>query len=257
MLLILSPSKTLDYETPSALKAFSQPMFLEDSEKLVAKLRTLSQPQITQMMELSEKLAALNVARFKNFTTPFTPKNARPALLAFKGDVYASIEVENYTKKDFDFAQTHLRILSGLYGLLRPLDLMQAYRLEMGRKLAIGKTEDLYGFWGTRIAEALNDELAVHKNKLLVNLASEEYAKAVVRKSLKFPIIDVVFKEKKGDQLKIIGLFAKQARGAMANYIIQNQIDKPEDLRDFSERDYQFQPALSSEKILTFVRKSS
>ncbi len=257
MLLLLSPSKTLDYETPYAVKDFTQPQFLENSEKLVAKLRTLSQPKIAQMMELSDKLAALNVARFKSFKSPFTPANARPALLAFRGDVYESIEVENYAKKDFDFAQKHLRILSGLYGLLKPLDLMQPYRLEMGRKLTIGKTKDLYGFWGTQIAQALNVELETHKSKLLVNLASEEYAKAVSRKALKFPVIDVVFKEKKGDQLKIIGLFAKQARGAMADYIIKNQIDNTGALYDFSERGYQFQPKLSTQETLTFVRKTS
>jgi len=257
MLLILSPSKTLDYETQHSLKESSQPVFLGDSEKLVAKLRTLSAPQIAKMMELSEKLASLNVARFKNFHTPFTLANARQAILAFKGDVYEPMEVKNYTKKDFAFAQGHVRILSGLYGLLKPLDLMQPYRLEMGRKISVGKTKVLYGFWGSRIAETLNAELAKHSSKLLINLASEEYAKAVDRKALRTPLINIIFKEKQKDSLKIIGLFAKQARGVMANFIIKNQIDDVDALRDFAERGYVFTPSLSDAANLTFVRKAS
>ncbi|MDX2074007.1 MAG: peroxide stress protein YaaA [Alphaproteobacteria bacterium] len=257
MLHLLSPSKTLDYETQYALKQYSQPQFLADSEKLVAKLRTLSPAQIGRMMELSDKLAALNAQRFKAFSTPFTPANARQALLAFKGDVYTPIDVAGYTKQDFAFAQSHMRVLSGLYGLLRPLDLIQPYRLEMGRKITIGKTGDLYGFWGARLAKSLNAELASHKTRLLVNLASEEYARAVDRKILKFPVIDMIFKEKKGDTLKIIGLFAKQARGAMANFIIKNQIDKPEGLRDFTGNGYRFDPKLSDASRMTFVRKTS
>ena len=257
MLLILSPSKTLDYETPYAAGEYTQPQFLKDAEKLVAKLRTFPEAKLAEMMELSPKLAALNAQRFHDFHTPFTPENARPALLAFKGDVYEGIEVERYTQKDFAFAQAHLRILSGLYGLLRPLDLMQPYRLEMGRKLLMGKTKDLYGFWGDRIARELGSELAGHKSKILVNLASQEYAGAVERKVLKFPVIDVVFKEQQKNKLATIGLFAKQARGAMANYIIINQIDKIDDLRDFNARGYRFDLKLSNASTLTFVRKPS
>lgn len=257
MLLILSPSKTLDYETPVKLVEYSQPQFLADSEQLVAKLRTLSQKQVAEMMELSDKLAALNVQRFKDFKTPFTPKNARQALLAFKGDVYTGIDVANYGKKDFEFAQEHVRILSGLYGLLRPLDLMQPYRLEMGRKLAIGKTKDLYGFWGVRLSEALNDVMDKHSSKSLINLASSEYEKAIVRKSLQYPVVDVVFKEKQGDKLKIIGLFAKQARGNMANFIITNRLDSLESLKEFNVGGYKFEPKLSDASQYIFVRKAS
>ena len=254
MLLVLSPSKTLDFDTPHPKVAHTQPQFLADSEKLVAKLRTFSRAQIVEMMELSEKLAALNVQRFKDFKTPFAPDNARPALFAFKGDVYEPLELADYGKKELSFAQNHVRILSGLYGLLRPLDLMQAYRLEMGRKLSIGKTKDLYGFWGVRLSEALNEELSNHSNKLVLNLASEEYAKALARKALAYPCIDVVFKEKQGDKLKIIGLFAKQARGLMTNFIIKNQIDDVKSLRKFDARGYQFTPALSNDHTLTFIR---
>lgn len=256
MIIILSPSKTLDYETPPALKEHTQPQFLADSKKLVAKLRGLSQAEIAQMMELSDKLASLNAARFKVWKTPFTPANARQAILAFKGDVYEGLQAETFKPADFAFAQEHMRILSGLYGLLRPLDLMQAYRLEMGRKLAVGKTNDLYGFWGERLAEALNDELKTHKNPVLINLASEEYAKVLPRKSLKFQVIDVVFKEKQGDKLKIIGLFAKQARGLMANYIVKYQIDDVNMLKKFNISGYQFAPAHSNETTFTFTRGS-
>lgn len=255
MLLLLSPSKTLDYKTPVGVKEYTQPYFLSDSEKLVAKLRGFSQKKIAEMMELSDKLAALNVERFRDFLTPFTPENARQALLAFKGDVYTSIEVGSYKPKDFAFAQDHVRILSGLYGVLRPLDLVQPYRLEMGRKLSIGKTKDLYGYWGNRITEQLNDELAGNKSKLLINLASEEYNKVISRKTMKYPIIDVIFKEKQGDNLKIVGLFAKQARGAMANYVIKNRLDTAESLKDFGERGYIFQPSLSAATQYVFVRK--
>lgn len=257
MLLVLSPSKTLDYETPYKLADYTQPEFLADSEKLVGVLRKMSQPQIAKMMEISDKLAALNVARFKEFKTPFTPKNARQALLAFKGDVYDGIEVEKYKHADFAYAQEHVRILSGLYGLLRPLDLMQAYRLEMGRKITVGKTKDLYGFWGSRIATALNNACKTHKNKLILNLASEEYAASIDRKTLKLPMVDIVFKERQGDKLKIIGLFAKKARGLMAHYIVKERIDNLAEIKDFCASGYIFQPKLSDEKTLIFVRKAS
>lgn len=217
----------------------------------------MRQADIAKLMELSEKLAALNVTRFKNFTTPFTPTNARQAILAFKGDVYESMEVAAYGKKEFDFAQAHVRILSGMYGVLKPLDLIQPYRLEMGRKLAIGKTRDLYSFWGSRLAELLDRELATHKTRVLINLASEEYAKAIDRNVLKTPVIDVVFKEKQKDRLKVVGLFAKQARGAMADFIIKNHIDEIKSLRDFTGRGYGYQPSLSDSQTLVFVRKTS
>lgn len=254
MLLILSPSKTLDYDTPYAFKEHTQPQFLEDSETLVAKLRSFSEAKLAGMMEISPKLAALNAGRFQSFHTPFTLKNARQALLAFKGDVYDGMEVEQYGAKEFAFAQAHVRILSGLYGLLRPLDLMQPYRLEMGRKIAVGKTKDLYGFWGKRIATALDAELDGHASRFLINLASEEYAKAVVRTALTHPVIDVAFKESQKGTLKIIGLFAKKARGMMADYVITRRIDQPEGLKDFQAGGYRFQPKLSNDSQLVFTR---
>jgi len=257
MLLVLSPSKTLDYETKFSLKEHTQPIFLKDSERLVAKLKTFSEAQVAEMMEISPKLAELNVARFKEFHTPFTPYNARQALLAFKGDVYGSIEVESYTKKDFSFAQQHVRILSGLYGVLKPLDLIQPYRLEMGRKMLMDKTKDLYGFWGDRISEALNWEISKHNNKLLLNLASQEYFGAVDRETLKYPVVNVSFKEDKNGVPKVIALFAKQARGAMANFIIKNQLDDVKSLQKFNWGGYQYQPKMSHPEDLTFVRKAS
>lgn len=254
MLIVLSPSKTLDYETRYALKDHTQPAFLKDSAQLVAKLKAMSEARLAAMMEISPKLASLNAQRFRDFHVPFTQDNARQALLAFKGDVYEGIEVEKYSAKDFAFAQVHVRILSGLYALLRPLDLMQPYRLEMGRKLSVGKTKDLYSFWGARIAIALDAELAAHKQQYLINLASEEYAKAVVRTALSHPVIDVAFKEKKNGQLKIVALFAKKARGMMANYVVRERIDTLQGLKDFREGGYRFEPKLSTDSHYVFVR---
>ena len=254
MLLILSPSKTLDYETPYALKTYTQPAFLKEAVTLAKQLKRFSPAEIAALMEISEKLAQLNAARFKAFSTPFTPENARQALLAFKGDVYASMEVASYGKKEFEFAQAHLRILSGLYGLLRPLDLIQPYRLEMGRKLETARGKDLYQFWGKRLAEALNEELTTPANPLLINLASEEYGKAVNKKTLKFPMVNIVFKENQKGALKIIGLFAKQARGAMADYVIKHKLDRPEGLKEFSENGYRFEKKLSGKDSYLYIR---
>lgn len=255
MKLILSPSKSLDFDSAHPVKKLTQPQFLKESEALVKKLKTLSAAQIGKMMEISDRLAALNYARFQEFTTPFTLKNAKPALFAFTGDVYGPIEVNRYNEKQLAFAQAHVRILSGLYGILRPLDLIQPYRLEMGRKLTMGKTKDLYGFWGDKLAKSLAAELK--KDEALINLASEEYAQAVDREALGRPVIDIIFKEKQKDKLKIIGLFAKKARGMMTNYIIQNQIDKPDQLKEFAVSDYGFEPKLSGPAHYVFVRKAS
>jgi len=257
MLLVLSPSKTLDLETPYALSEFSQPEFLEESKKLAGVLKRMDADDIRMLMEISPKLAELNVKRFKAFKTPFTLKNARQALISFKGDVYGPMEVKAYGKKEFTFAQDHLRILSGLYGVLRPLDLMQPYRLEMGRKLAVGKTKDLYQFWASKVTQSLKNELSGHRNRILLNLASQEYAHVIDRKALGFPVVDVAFKEQKGNSLKIVALFAKQARGAMADFIIKNQIDDRDAVRFFNWKGYHFRPDLSSGESLCFVRKAS
>jgi uncharacterized protein len=254
MMLVLSPSKTLDYETPVKLATYTQPDMLDESQSLIKELRKYTPEKLSELMDISEKLAKLNAQRYKDFSVPFTQKNARQAILAFKGDVYDGIDVDHYRKEDFVFAQEHVRILSGLYGLLRPLDLMQPYRLEMGTGLKNPRGKDLYGFWEDRITRNINQALAKHKNKLLINLASEEYAKAIKPKLLESPMLNVVFKENQKGKLKIIGLFAKKARGLMANYIIKNQIDNALSLKKFKESGYAFEPSLSDEAHYVFVR---
>lgn len=250
MLILLSPSKTQDFTSPAPKTAHSMPELLSDSETLVKELRKLSAPKLGELMEISDKLSALNYARYQEFHTPFTAKNARPALLAFKGDVYDGFDLSQYDKEDFAFAQKHLHILSGLYGLLRPLDLIQPYRLEMSIRLKNPRGKDLYAFWGGRITEAIN----AAKPKHIINLASLEYFKAVQPGKLKAPLVTPVFKEKKGNQLKIIGLFAKAARGVMADYIIRHRLKNPEALKEFSENGYRFREDLSKDGELVFVR---
>ena len=253
MILVLSPSKTLDTQS-WPLATHSQPDMLDEATLLVKALKKYNVAKLQTLMDISEKLAALNVQRYKDFSTPFTRDNAKQALLMFKGDVYEGMDVAHYSKDDFAYAQQHLRILSGLYGLLRPLDLIQPYRLEMGTRLPIGKSKDLYQFWGTRISEALDASMAKHKTKLLINLASEEYFKVIQPAALKAPILTVVFKENQKGTLKIIGLFAKRARGLMADYIIRNRIDKVQDIKDFSVEGYGFAAKLSSEDQYVFIR---
>lgn len=254
MLLVLSPSKSLDFETPAPKLAHTQPEFLKESQTLIKILRDYSPAKLSSLMDISDKLAALNVGRFQQFKTPFTEKNAKQALLAFTGDVYSGIETDIYKKHEFDFAQNHVRILSGLYGLLRPLDLMQPYRLEMGTSLKNPRGKDLYAFWGDRITQAINQELADHKSKILINLASEEYFSAVRPKKLESRLINIVFKENHKGKLKIIALFAKKARGMMANYIIKNQIDDSKGLLEFQDGNYRFDKALSTDKYFVFTR---
>lgn len=252
MLLVLSPSKTLNYSTHSPLFAATTPELLEESKKLVKILRRYDADQLSDLMGISEKLALLNVERFHQFSLPFTPANARPALLAFKGDVYAPMKVERYGKEDFAYAQKHVRILSGLYGVLRPLDLMQPYRLEMGTPLKTSAGRDLYEFWGDRITDSLNDALG--RDGTLINLASAEYFKAVRPRKLKGRLVHIVFKEKHKGGLKIIGLFAKKARGMMADHIIRHRLTGAEGLKDFREGGYRFTPSLSDSKSWVFVR---
>lgn len=254
MLLVLSPSKTLDYESALPTKTHTQPAMLRDSETLVAALRKYTPKKLSALMDISDKLAALNVERYKAFSLPFTPANARPAILAFKGDVYEPLPVEKYREKDFTFAQGHVRILSGLYGVLKPLDLIQPYRLEMGTRLKVGKAKDLYAFWGDRITDALSAGLEGQKDRLLVNLASEEYFSAVRPKRLDGKVLNIVFKENQKGALKIIGLFAKKARGMMTDFVIQNHIIDHKELKDFNAAGYAFQPKLSGEDSWVFTR---
>lgn len=249
MYMLLSPSKTLDFDTPVTTQQSTSPSLLEDSKKLVQEAQKLSTLDIMSLMDVSEKIARTNYERFQQFTTPFTPANARQALFAFKGDVYDKMDVADYTEDDLAFVQAHLGILSGLYGLLRPLDLMQAYRLEMGRKFAADGAKNLYEFWSSRITDLINK----HAQGPIINLASQEYFKAVKPKELKQPLYTVTFKQHKGGKLKTIGLMAKRARGMMANYIIKNRIDNIEDLKNFKQEGYAFMPDLSSEKEYVFV----
>lgn len=254
MLLLLSPSKTLDYESKLPALTCTNPELLDDSKKLIKELRKLSKSQLAKLMGISEKLSDLNYQRYQEFKTPFTKQNARPALLAFKGDVYQDIDVANYSKRDFEFAQKHLRILSGLYGVLKPLDLMQPYRLEMGTNLNNPHGKDLYAFWNGHITEALEKALKKQGDNIIVNLASNEYAKSAHLSSINAEVITPVFKEKKNGKYKVIALFAKRARGAMANYIIKNKITKPADLKKFKADGYRYNATESNGDKVVFAR---
>ncbi|MCQ9394944.1 peroxide stress protein YaaA [Pseudomonas viridiflava] len=256
MLMVISPAKTLDFETPPTTERFTQPQYLDHSQELISQLRELAPAQIAELMHLSDKLAGLNAARFGSWTPDFTPENAKQALLAFKGDVYTGLQAETLSEDQLDYAQKHLRMLSGLYGLLRPLDLMQPYRLEMGTRLANARGKDLYAFWGTRISEWLNEALADQGDDLLLNLASTEYFSAVKRSALNARIIDIEFKDLKNGQYKIISFYAKKARGMMSRFVIEERIDSPEALRAFDVQGYRYNAELSTPSKLVFLRDS-
>ncbi len=236
MITLISPAKTLDLST-TELPVHSQPDFQKETFELVSIMKKKSIMDIQNLMGISENLAVLNKQRFVDFQNRFEIENSKQALLAFKGDVYMQIDVDNFSNKDFEFAQDRLRILSGLYGLLKPLDLIQPYRLEMGIRLENKKGKNLYEFWGTRIAKAINEAA---KGETLVNLASQEYFKAVDLKSLKPKVITPIFQEYRQGKYEIIGLFAKKARGMMVNHIIQNRINEPEFLKTFNEGKYEW-----------------
>ena len=242
MLAIISPSKTQDF-SQCDIDIFSQTRQIESSNELIGILKNKSKSQIAKLMSISEKLSELNFDRFQNFQLPFTLKNAKQAILAFKGDVYNGINAPELSHEDLEFAQGKVRMLSGLYGVIRPLDLIQPYRLEMGTKLSNEKGGDLYDYWGSDISSVLNED----EPDLIVNLASNEYSKAIDKKTLNADILDIVFKEKKGDNYKVIGIYAKRARGLMVNYIIRNRLDKPEELKDFTDEGYRFDKDLSND----------
>ncbi len=257
MLMVISPAKTLDYESDINTPTPTQPDFLKQSQELVDALKGYKPPQMAKLMKLSDKLADLNVGRYQEWKRPFNEKNARPALLAFKGDVYTGLAAEALNKNDLKFAQKHLRMLSGLYGLLRPLDLMQPYRLEMGTKLENPKGKDLYEFWGEIPVKALNKQLKALKNQELVNLASNEYFKVVDTKQLEGEIITPVFKDWKSGRYKVISFFAKKARGMMVRYAIDNRITKAEDLKGFDRAGYVFNAEMSSQKEWVVTREEA
>ncbi|MET0951425.1 MAG: peroxide stress protein YaaA [Pseudomonas sp.] len=254
MLMVISPAKTLDFETPPSTARFTQPQYLDHSQELITQLRELSPAQISELMHLSDKLSGLNAARFGSWTPAFTPDNAKQALLAFKGDVYTGLQAETLSDAELTYAQGHLRMLSGLYGLLRPLDLMQPYRLEMGTRLANARGKDLYAFWGTRISEWLNEALAEQGDDLLLNLASTEYFSAVKRPALKARIIDTEFKDFKNGQYKIISFYAKKARGMMSRFVIEERIDDPAALKNFDVQGYRYSAEQSKPDSLVFLR---
>jgi len=254
MLITISPSKGQDFETPAPIDTFTLPERLQDSQLLIDELKKIDVQGVRELMTVSENIASLNVDRFKTFSTPFTLSNAKQALFAFKGDVYSGISAVQYSEEDLQYAQNHLRMLSGLYGALRPLDLIQPYRLEMKTKLKNPRGDNLYQFWGDRITESLNKVLATHDNPVLINLASNEYFKAVKPKLLKGKLLTINFKETKNGKTRIIAIFAKRARGMMTDYILRNRINSIEEIKKFDVAGYQFSDVDSNEKQITFVR---
>ena len=254
MLAIISPAKTLDFE--SAVKNFpvSQPHFTDYSEQLIEICRKLSPQDLSSLMSISDKLAGLNVARFAEWTKIHNENNSRAALFAFKGDVYTGLDADSLSEDDVLFAQSHLRMLSGLYGLLKPLDLMQPYRLEMGTKLANPKGKDLYAFWGNVITQAVQQAIDEQGDNVLINLASDEYYKSVKENQLKAKIIKPVFLDNKSGKYKVISFYAKKARGLMCRYLIQNRLTEIEQLKEFDLGGYWFDSASSTETEFVFKR---
>lgn len=255
MLIVVSPAKTLDYESPLATEKFTQPDLVSYSKELIEVCRKLTPADVSSLMKVSDKIADLNVGRFQEWSETFTTDNARQAILAFKGDVYTGLEAETLSDIDFDYAQGHLRMLSGLYGLLKPLDLMQPYRLEMGTKLANEKGTNLYQFWGNVITDKLNEAIAEQGDNVLINLASNEYFKAVKPKNLDAQVITPIFKDCKNGQYKVISFYAKKARGMMARYIIENRIESVADLTKFDVAGYYFVEEESTPTDLVFKRE--
>ena len=257
MLIVISPAKTLDYETPPTTSTFTQPDFLDKSAQLIAALRRMSRKKIAGLMDISKSLAELNHNRYLSWQPPFNSDNAKQAVLAFKGDVYLGLEAETLDQSDMQWAQDHLRILSGLYGLLRPLDLIQPYRLEMGTRLKVRRSPNLYSFWREEITGGLNRQLDSIDSSVLVNLASPEYFKSVVPKLLNARVVTPVFKDRKGDNYKVIGFFAKKARGTMGAWIIKNRATKVSQLNRFTGDGYKFNRGMSSANELVFTREQA
>ncbi|MFK7770313.1 MAG: peroxide stress protein YaaA [Mariniblastus sp.] len=257
MLHVLSPAKTLDYETPLPVAKTSQPLFKKQSAELIDVLRGYTPQKISKLMGISDKLAHLNADRYEAWEEKPTTKNARAALFAFKGDVYVGLDAYTFTESDCEFAQDRLRILSGLYGVLRPLDLLQAYRLEMGTKLETDKGTDLYQFWGGEVTDALNKQLKKNNDDVLVNLASNEYFKVVQTGRLNARIISPVFKDQKNDKYKIISFFAKKARGVMSGWMMRNRVTDPKKLVEFAETGYKYSAKESTENEPVFLRKEN
>lgn len=257
MLIVLSPSKTLDFESASKTKKFTQAELLEDSKTLMTILKKLKKDDVAKLMDLSDNLAILNYERFQTWKLPFNDKNAKAALFAFKGDVYEGLHADDFTETDCTFAQKHLCMLSGLYGVLRALDLIQPYRLEMGTALVTGEGKTLYDFWGDKITQQLNKYTKAAKTDILLNLASAEYFKAVKPKLLTADIITPVFKDYQRGSYKTVGIFAKRARGLMSRFIIKNRLVNVDGIKAFNEEGYQFNDKLSNHSEWVFTRKQS
>ncbi|MFV1982973.1 MAG: peroxide stress protein YaaA [Thiohalomonadales bacterium] len=255
MLLVVSPAKKLDYNPHGKTIIHTTPDYLKDSVQLIKRLRDFSSLDISELMDVSTKIADLNFERYSKWSANFTLKNSKQSILAFKGDVYTGMDASSFNSTDFKFAQKHLRILSGLYGLLRPLDLMKAYRLEMGSKLITTRGKNLYEFWGTKITDGLNDQLKIIKSEILINLASNEYFKSIKKQHLNANIITPMFKDYKNGDYKMIGIYAKKARGLLSRYIIKNKITNPEKIKKFDSEGYKFNNKLSHEYNWIFTRK--
>lgn len=252
MIVVVSPAKKLDFSSDAVKPNWSLPDYLDQSEELIKTARKMTRKDIAGLMKVSEKIADLNYERYRDFETPFTLTNSRQAAFTFKGDTYVGLDAETLSEEDLDFAQNHFRILSGLYGMLRPLDLMQPYRLEMGVRLKNPKGKNLYEFWGDTLTKGLNDLLKKQQNKVIINCASNEYFKSVDEKALEGDVITPVFKIVKEGVAKSPGMMAKRARGMMARFIIQNRLDKAEDIKKFNMDGYKFMPELSNENTFEF-----
>lgn len=255
MLYVISPAKNLDYETKPATQKYTQPELMSDATELANVCKDLTPQDLSSLMHISDKLAGLNAARFTEWQPNFTPDNAKQAVLAFNGDVYTGLEAESFNDAEFDYAQKHLRILSGLYGVLKPLDLMQPYRLEMGTKLSNPRGDNLYHFWGDIVTNKINEQIDAVNAPYLINLASTEYFKSVKKKQLKAPLITPTFKDWKNGQYKMISFFAKKARGMMVQYLIKNQVETLEDLLKFDMAGYVYNSELSKPDAPCFTRK--
>ena len=255
MLVLLSPAKSLDYDSPLPTRKHTKPRMLDDSEELVAQLRTMSSSQIGSLMKISEKLSDLNTERYIKWERDFSHANSRQALFAFTGDVYQGMELSDWSTEDFAEAQKKVRILSGLYGVLRPLDLMQAYRLEMGTKLENSRGKNLYEFWGSKVTDLLNKDLKASGSDLVVNLASNEYFSSVKKKELNGTLITPAFKDEKNGKYKVISFYAKKARGMMADYIVRNGIEDVAGLKKFKSAGYKLDKASSTDTELVFLRE--
>lgn len=257
MLIFLSPAKSLDFKTPSHVATHTLPAWLKQSETLIKQLRKLSPADIANLMDLSDPLALLNFNRYADWSLPFTPENAKQAVLAFDGDVYDGLDAKKLSADDLDYAQKQVRILSGLYGILKPLDLMQPYRLEMGTKFANKAGKDLYAFWGETLLEAINAELADMPRPVVVNLASEEYFKVAIGRKINGTVIQPIFEDWKGGKYKIISFYAKRARGLMTRYAVVNRLSEPEGLKDFDSDGYAYVPDASDDTHWVFRRREA